>query len=356
MNLIFFGDLAAPEEVDVKIIKEFLERNELFKNKVVIGNLEGLIVSKEKYNNSLYNDIHITELFKDTRKTVLSLANNHIKDIPDKFSSTIKILEQNNIGFSGASITGGNNLNPYEFEIDGKKIAVFNHCWNVMSRIMKNKSRKIQVEDKPYDNFIQKISNYKKENPTTLIIVYFHWNFDFEQLPFPAHRVIAKKLINNGVDFVIGSHSHLVNGGEIYKGKPIIYGLGNFYIPSGKFFDGKLMYPDVSDISLLLDVDLEKYETNLIWIKFDRNNKKIEILKKESFEDGKIIKKYSNYMQMDDKDYKEFFKKNRIKNKLVPIWYDERNNIKNKIKDILITIRMKIFRTIKKILSKNRGE
>lgn len=356
MKLIFFGDLAAPEETDVKIIEEFLERTELFKDKIVIGNLEGLIVNKEEYDNSLYNDIHITKIFKNTHKTVLSLANNHIKDIPEKFNSTIEILEKNDIGFSGASFGEEQLLNPYEFETEGKKFAVFNHCWNVMSRIMKNKSRKIQVEDEPYDNFIQKIGNYKKENPTTKIIVYFHWNFDFEQLPFPSHRVIARKLIDNGVDFVIGSHSHLVNGGEIYKGKIIIYGLGNFYIPSGKFFNGKLIYPDVSDISLLLDVDLEKHETNLIWIKFYRSNKKIEILKKESFEDGTIIKKYSNYMQMVDKEYKEFFKKNRIKNKLVPIWYDEKNNIKNKIKDILITIRMKIFRMIKKILSKNKGE
>jgi hypothetical protein len=189
-------------------------------------------------------------------------------------------------------------------------------------------------------------------NTETRIIVYFHWNFDFEKLPFPAHRTIAKKLIDNGADIIVGSHSHLVNGGEIYKGKPIIYGLGNFYIPSGKFFNGKLVYPKESDITILLEADLESREYNLYWIKYDRNNNTINLIKKEKLEHGEFINEYSKYKGMNQDTYYQYFKKNRIKNKFVPIWYNEKNNILNKIKDNLILIRMKLFRLIKMIINK----
>ena len=223
MKVVFFGDLVAPEEIDIEIIKNFLKETNLFKDKIVIGNLEGLIVNGEKYNNALYNDIHVIDLFKDSYKTILSLANNHIKDIPEKFDNTIEILKKNEIGFSGAKLKEKEGcLNPYEFEINGTKFAVFNHCWDVMSIIMKSKSKDIIVEDRVYEKFIQEIIEYKKQNENVKIIVYFHWNFDFEKLPFPSHRIIARKLIDNGVEIVVGSHSHLVNGGEIYKGKPII--------------------------------------------------------------------------------------------------------------------------------------
>ena len=356
MKLIFFGDLAAPDRDDVNIIKKIIEKENIFKDKVVIGNLEGVLTDNKEdmfqNKNVLYNSPSVIELFNESKKTILSLANNHIKDIPKEFNNTIETLKKNGILFSGAMNGNYGELNPCEFKVDDIKVAIFNHCWNVMSKIMKNKSKEIQVEDESYDEFIKKIKDYKDFNPKTIVIVYFHWNFDFEKLPFPAHRIIAKKLIDNGANIIVGSHSHLVNGGEIYKGKPIIYGLGNFYIPSGKFFNGKLVYPNDSDTTILLEVDLESKDYNLYWLKYDRDSKKIYLIKKEKLEQGELINEYSKYKEMTQDMYKQYFKKNRTKNKLVPIWYNERNNVLNKIKDNLILIRMKLFRIIKRIIDK----
>lgn len=354
MNLIFFGDLAAPEEDDVEIIKNFIKKTDIFKNKVVVGNLEGVLVKNKEYANSLYNNSRVIELFTTSTKTILSLANNHIKDIPEEFNETIEILEKNNIGYSGA-INQKNNkgkLNPYEVTINGIKFAIFNHCWKVMSNIMKNRAKEIKVEDDEYEIFINKIKEYIEKNQKTKIIVYFHWNFDFEKYPFPSQRVIARKLIDLGVSIVVGSHSHLVNGGEMYKGKPIVYGFGNFYIPSKKFFKGKLNYPEDSDTTMLLEINTESSDVKVFWIKYDRESKEINLLSEESFEDGKIIEKYSEYRTIDSKEYKKFFRKNRSKNKFVPIWYNEKSNAINKLKDKFILLRMKLFRFIKKIIKK----
>lgn len=248
-------------------------------------------------------------------------------------------------GATDISIT---ELKPYEFMEDGKSFAVFSHCWIVMSEIMKNKSKEIYVEDEPYEKYIKKIEEYRNKNSNTTIIVYLHWNFDFEKLPFPSHRIIAKRLIDVGADVIIGSHSHLVNGGEIYKNKPIIYGLGNFYIPDGKFLDKTLIYPEESSVSMIFEIDTSKEKYTSYWIKNEKKSGKIKLLQTEDFEEGELINKYSPYRKMNEKEYIKYFKKNRVKKILVPIWYNEKDNLENKVKDTIVIIRMKIFRYIKK--------
>ncbi len=49
----------------------------------------------------------------------------------------------------------------------------------------------------------------------------------------PAHvamyeRAVAQAAIDGGADIVVGHHAHILRGIEIYKGRPIYHGLGNF--------------------------------------------------------------------------------------------------------------------------------
>ena len=73
-----------------------------------------------------------------------------------------------------------------------------------------------------------------KEQGATIIIATLHWgeerSYDFtsEQQDF------AHYLIDNGVDFIAGSHSHVIGGLEVYKGKTICYSLGNFSFGGNK--------------------------------------------------------------------------------------------------------------------------
>jgi poly-gamma-glutamate synthesis protein (capsule biosynthesis protein) len=61
-----------------------------------------------------------------------------------------------------------------------------------------------------------------------LIIPYFHWSEEYVAVPSVAMRRMARQAIDNGAAMVIGSHPHWVQGVEWYKGKPILYSLGNF--------------------------------------------------------------------------------------------------------------------------------
>lgn len=351
MKLLFLGDIASPEEKDVQAIKKLAEKD-FFKEKIVIGNLEGLLVDTKEplkeYPSALFNHVKLLDVFNNSKRTILSLANNHIKDIPSKFNYTIQKLQENNIGFCGASEKKNETGKPFEFVEEGKKVAIFMHCWSVMSNIIHKKSQNIFINDIDYEKFIEQIEMYKKDNKNTYIIVYFHWNFDFEKLPFPAHRIISKKLIDVGANVVIGGHSHIVNGAESYKNGIIAYGLGNFYIPSNKFLNGKLKYPKDSDISLVLEIDTEQNKSVCHWVK-NKKNENIEIISQEDFGEGELINKYSPFRTMDEKGYRKYFKINRKKKTLVPIWYNEKNDCINRIKNVFIITRMKLIRALKKI-------
>lgn len=57
---------------------------------------------------------------------------------------------------------------------------------------------------------------------------YVHWGDEYILVHNDAQEVLAKTLIDNGIDAVIGHHPHVVQDISFYKDKPIFYSLGNF--------------------------------------------------------------------------------------------------------------------------------
>ena len=55
-----------------------------------------------------------------------------------------------------------------------------------------------------------------------------HWGWEDEPDPSPRLRAFARRMIDAGADMVVGGHPHVTQGAEYYRGKPIIYSLGNF--------------------------------------------------------------------------------------------------------------------------------
>ena len=73
----------------------------------------------------------------------------------------------------------------------------------------------------------------KIQDDFDLIYVFPHWGKEGEYTRYPApwQLKLARSWIDGGADGVFGSHSHVFQGREFYKGKPIYYSLGNFYFP-----------------------------------------------------------------------------------------------------------------------------
>lgn len=67
-----------------------------------------------------------------------------------------------------------------------------------------------------------------KEDGAQLIIVIFHWGNEKEEVPDDNQMTLGRLAIDEGADLVCGHHPHVLQGIEEYKGKNIVYSLGNF--------------------------------------------------------------------------------------------------------------------------------
>lgn len=355
--MILFGDLACPDERMAKGIINFVEKEKIFEKEIVVGNLEGNVYQTEPGNakKELWNHISILDLFADAKKTVLGFANNHSYDFPEKIGETVRCLKQRNIIPSGVMYAeeGKAEYTPEIVTIDGKKYVFISHCWSVMSKISREKKKiqKWRIYDASYDDLVGLVERTHRDIPEAEIVVMLHWNFDFEDLPFPAHRRLGRTLIDNGVKIVVGMHSHVVNGCEFYKDGLIVYGLGNFFIADGVYFDGKCFHPERSHVSMVLKIEDDIQKSKCIWVGHENEKEsKMCIISEEYLADGEGVLRYSPYRGMDAEAYDKYFKKNRTKKKFVAIFYDYHNNWINKRKEQYTVFRMKLFRKVLDIL------
>lgn len=61
-----------------------------------------------------------------------------------------------------------------------------------------------------------------------LVIVFLHWGLEYITQYDGLQQGLAHLAIDLGADLVVGAHPHVIQPTEVYKGKPIIYSLGNF--------------------------------------------------------------------------------------------------------------------------------
>lgn len=73
-----------------------------------------------------------------------------------------------------------------------------------------------------------------KESGAKLIIVSFHWGSEKENYPDDIQKTLAYVAIDEGAHLVLGHHPHVLQGIEEYKGRNIVYSLGNFCFGGNK--------------------------------------------------------------------------------------------------------------------------
>lgn len=73
------------------------------------------------------------------------------------------------------------------------------------------------------------VAKAKKE--CDLLVVCLHWGIEKQTQPAPNQVRLGRLFIDEGADMVLGAHPHVLQPGELYKGKPIVYSLGNLVSP-----------------------------------------------------------------------------------------------------------------------------
>lgn len=240
MKLIIAGDFAPR----ARLAKQIEQRKfqEIFPNNLVdiiksadysLVNFESPIIEKDfkpikKYGPNLGCAKDAADAIKYAGFAAVTMANNHILDYG--MAGLYKSIDCcKNVGLDVVGV--GKNLQEAErilyVEKAGKKLAIINCCEHEFS---------IATETTGGANPLNPIRQYyciqeaKKNADYVLVIV--HGGHEHYQLPSPRMQETYRFFVDAGADAVVNHHQHCFSGYEIYNGKPIFYGLGNFCFDS----------------------------------------------------------------------------------------------------------------------------
>lgn len=208
---------------------------------ILVGNLECAIGHDPKTNTKAYSVVlpfSTLNIIRESPFTALSVANNHVYDAgPDSFNRMLYELESN-----GKPNIYGTKQNPQaELSVNGNRVAIIG-C------LEKCRSRGPQIfREEDVAAHIRGIrSDYD------LVFVTPHWGKEGEYAFYPSPRqvILARKWIDVGADGIFGHHTHVFQGYESYKSKPIYYSLGNFFYPQ----EESVLYP-MTNIGLCVRID-----------------------------------------------------------------------------------------------------
>lgn len=199
-----------------------------------IGNLECSIATTGKaIDEKIYTFRAHPRVLPVLKKHVdaVVVANNHSGDFgKDAFLETLALLKKEGI----ATVGGGRNLTeahaPLWLDLKGLRIALLAY----------NEFKPRSFEAGPetpgiaWSEDAQVIGDLRaaRQAGADLVIPIMHWGWERETIPNERQLTLAHAMIDAGADLVVGGHPHVTQGAEYYRGKLIVYSLGNF------IFDG----------------------------------------------------------------------------------------------------------------------
>lgn len=194
-------------------VKDIFESDEL-----TIANFECVlqdeseykIPSNKKNNQFLFlADPAFASVLPDNSVEAVALENNHIMDFGEAGrDATIQALTDANVVYSNHTTMG-------VYETNGVKIAMFAH--QTLNQPFSSEELAVMVENE--------IAAIRDE--FDIVIESFHWGNEKDYTPVQKQINLGRAAIDAGADLVLGHHSHRMNPIEQYKGKYIVYSLGN---------------------------------------------------------------------------------------------------------------------------------
>lgn len=251
VKILFVGDMMFDRYIRTQMKKNGSEyifnkiQNFLNDYDAVVGNFEGPItnfssISEKSTIGSSSNFVFTSP--KDTAKIlyehnieILNIGNNHILNFGDEgLKQTKEFLKSAEISFFGDPKDDNKTLS---MEFNGINITFISY--NQFIGETKNAQQ----------NVLSDIKKYQKNGGK--IIVYTHWGDEYQDIPSEEIKNLAHKFVDAGADAVIGSHPHVIQSSENYKGKAIYYSLGNF------IFDQYFSEKTKKGLALEMEIDLQ---------------------------------------------------------------------------------------------------
>jgi gamma-polyglutamate biosynthesis protein CapA len=263
VTVSFVGDVLLDRGVGEKIDQNGMNypvegiSSILNKTDISFGNLECPITSRgypilKKGNIIFRAKTAAAEGLKEAGFTIINLANNHVMDYGrDGLTDTIKYLNQVGIKTVGAGINGTDARKPVYINKSGMTIGFLGYSAFPTEGyfFFEDRPDVAQVVEK---KLAKEVEQARKK--CDFLIVSFHWGKEFDFYPGEEQKTIAHLSIDSGADIVIGHHPHVLQGLEMYKGKPVFYSLGNFV------FDNQI--PEGTDQTLIVKLDIKNKRYN----------------------------------------------------------------------------------------------
>ena len=154
----------------------------------------------------------------------VTLANNHFLDYGEEgVRKTIETLTKYGIDYVG----GGMNLHEasqilYK-DIAGSRLAIVNCCEHEFSIATASTAGCNPL------NVVQQCYAIKEARANAdYVLIIVHGGHEHFRLPSPRMVETYRFFVDAGADAVVNHHQHCYSGYELYNGKPIFYGIGNF--------------------------------------------------------------------------------------------------------------------------------
>lgn len=182
-----------------------------------IVNLEGTLTNAKKmYTPKLWNHKGRPEyigILKNASVEAVTLGNNHIMDYWEQgVDDTIGAVEDAGIAYA-LSGEWGNQYGLFETE-KGIKIGFV--------------SVNEHYDEEAVYPYLQEGLAWLRAAGADLMIACPHWGDDYVHEIGEEQFAMGRWCIDQGYDLVLGCHPHVLQGIECYKGKYIVYCLGNF--------------------------------------------------------------------------------------------------------------------------------
>lgn len=178
---------------------------------LTIANFEGTLTDSEEREEKQFAfkaPAEFSSILSDGAVEAVTLANNHSHDYGEQgFADTLAALDQEGITHFGYDETA-------VIEVKGIKVGLVG-----IYELKDHLDRTEQLKQN-----IAKV----KEQGAVITIVIFHWGNEKEEIPDSNQTTLGRLAIDEGADLVCGHHPHVLQGIETYKGKNIVYSLGNF--------------------------------------------------------------------------------------------------------------------------------
>ena len=187
-------------------VKEIFSSDDL-----TIANFEGTLTDSEEREDKTFafkGPASFTSILTEGSVEAVNTANNHSHDYGEQsFEDTLAALDDAGIVHFGYDETA-------VMDVKGVKVGMVG-----IYELNDHLGREQQLKDN-----IAKV----KADGAQLIVVIFHWGNETETVPDSNQTTLGRLAIDEGADLVCGHHPHVLQGIETYKGKNIVYSLGNF--------------------------------------------------------------------------------------------------------------------------------